>query len=149
MQKGFTFLEIMVVIVLMTIALGFGLLYSQTAQVRTNLSGEVARFVSYVRLAQSDAAAGKNNTAHGIHLSTNAYTVFEGTTYDQNASTNYTVTLPGTITIQNITVNGGGSDLVFTQPYGATTTFGTLDFTAAQINTTKTITVTQPGTVNY
>ena len=58
-QNGFTFLEVMLVIVLMTIALGFGLLYSQTAQVRNNLSGEVARFVSSVRLAQSDAAAGK------------------------------------------------------------------------------------------
>lgn len=148
-QNGFTFLEVMMVIVLMTITLGFTLLYGQTAQVRNNLSGEVARFVSYVRLAQSDAAAGKNNTAYGIHLATDAYTVFEGTTYDANATTNFTVDLPSTITIENSVLNGGGSDLIFTQPHGETATFGTLDFVSAQINTTKTITITQLGTVNY
>lgn len=148
-QNGFTFLEVMMVIALITIALGFGVLYSQTAQVRSNLSGEVARFVSSVRLAQSDAAAGKNNTAHGIHLATDAYTIFEGTTYDPNATTNFVVDVPGTITIENVALNGGGSDLIFTQPYGETTTFGTLDFVSAQINTTKTITITQFGTVNY
>lgn len=148
-HNGFTFLEVMVVIVLMAIALGFSLLYSQTAQVRNDLAGEVARFVSYVRSAQSDAAAGKNNTAHGIHLSANTYTIFEGTAYDENATTNYTVDLPSTITIQNVTLNGSGSDLIFTDPYGETTTFGTVDLASAQINASKTITITQFGTVNY
>lgn len=148
-HAGFTFLELVVTITLISIALGFSLLYGQTAQVRNSLSGEVDRFVSYVRLAQSDAAAGKDNTSHGIHLTTSAYIIFEGSTYNASDTQNITITLPDPVEIQNTALNGGGADLIFTTPDGETTTYGTLDFVSSQIGKTTTVTISQLGTVHY
>jgi prepilin-type N-terminal cleavage/methylation domain-containing protein len=148
-QKGFTMLEVIVVIIIFAVILGLSILYYQTTQVRTDLNGQVSQFVSYARLAQSGTDAGKNNSDHGIHLENNRYVLFIGSSYVNGAGTNVVIPLPPTIVIQNINLNGGGSDIVFERPYGETTDFGSVDFHSAQLNETKTITISNLGNINY
>lgn len=148
-KKAFTTIEIMVVIVLLGIMTGFAVLFHQTSQVRADVTAQSANFVSYLRLAQSKAMAGESNTNHGIHVESSQYTVFEGASYNPSATTNRDYTLPGTITINNISLNGGGNDIIFTSPKGETTTYGSLDFTSGAIDKTYTITISSIGTISY
>lgn len=147
--KAFTFLEIMLVIVLLSAGLGFALLYTQSSQVRTDVNTQAANLVSYLRQAQSNAASGKNSTNHGVHFGTGSYVIFEGSSYVSSASGNFTVELPETMVIQNISLNGGGSDVIFTRPLGETSTYGSLEIHSEQINKTRTINIQSIGTIDY
>ena len=135
-------------LVVMAAILGLSALYYQTTQVRSDLNGQVTQFVSRVRLAQSDAKAGKGGLDHGVYMKLNKYVVFSGSSYVEGADANAVIDLPGTITIQNVSLNGGGPIILFTSPDGETSNYGTLDF-VSQDGSTKTITITQIGTVYY
>ncbi|MFA4891137.1 MAG: prepilin-type N-terminal cleavage/methylation domain-containing protein [Candidatus Gracilibacteria bacterium] len=147
--KGFTIMEMIVVLIVFGVILGLSVLYYQTTQVRADLNGQSASFVSYTRLAQSYAEAGKDGGNHGIHLESDRYVLFSGATYAEGAEGNFEIELPGTITIQNISLNGSGDDILFTAPHGETTTYGTLDFVSTQAGSNITITITQLGTIDY
>lgn len=148
-QKGFSMMEIAMVIVIFAITAGLSVLFYQSMQVRSDIASVSSSFVELARVSQGDSAAGKNGVNHGIHLETSKYTLFEGNTYNANASTNYVVTLPSSVSIQNISLNGGGSDIVFTSPKGETNNYGTFSFTSSQLNKSQPITITKIGTFNY
>jgi len=149
MKKAFTLLELVVVITLLGIMVGLSALYYQTSQVRADVNTQAAVLVSYLRLAQSNAMAGNDNESYGVHLETNLYVLFEGSSYVPDADSNIELELPPTIVIQNIVLNGGGSDVVFTPPQGETSTYGSLEIFSSQINKTIPITITSIGTIRY
>lgn len=148
-HKAFTFLELMLVITLMVTILGLSVIYTQTSQVRADVNTQAASFVSYARLASSNAMAGKDNVDYGIHLETDEYVLFEGTVYVEGAASNYEIELPSTITIQNISLNGGGVDLIFDRPFGYTDEYGSFEIHSGQIGKTVIINIDQYGKISY
>lgn len=149
MRWGFSMMEVMIVIGLIVMSLGFGALFSQTSQVRANVNNEASALVAYLRLAQSDAVAGKGDQSHGIHLELNAYTIFEGESYNASDSNNFIIALPETITLENIVLAGGGVDVIFNPPQGRTTTYGSFDVVAHQINQSISINIQSLGIISY
>lgn len=149
MKKAFTLIEIVVVLAILGVAIGLFSLYGQTSQVRSDLNSQRDIFVSYLRLAQSDASSGKDSESHGIHLATDSYTVFTGDTYVEGESGNFTLTLPASLIFDNINLNGGGTDIIFISPFGETETYGTVDLFSEQINKTSQITINSLGLINY
>jgi len=147
-KKAFTILEIMLVVTIMAISLGLFALYSQASQVRSDLRGQTGVFVSHLRLTQSDAMSGKGNVDHGVHLEDTGYTVFYGSIYNVNNPNNEVITLPVSLTIQNILLNGGGSDILFTTPHGETLQYGSVDVTSTS-GDSITISIGALGTVQY
>jgi prepilin-type N-terminal cleavage/methylation domain-containing protein len=148
-KKAFTLLEIMVVVGLMAIIFLIPVLYTQASQVRFDFNTQVSTAVSYLRLAQSDAAAGRDNKKHGVHLAADSYTVFSGDSFNPSDEANFEIELPPTIVIRNVSLNGGGSDVIFSGPYGETQAYGTFQLYSQQINKSLTINVSQIGTINY
>jgi len=148
-QKGFTFLEIMLVIAILSITVGFFVLYSNNSQIIADVNNQANIIVSHIRLVQSNADSGYANTASAIHLDTNSYTGFIGPIYNPLDSSNYTMDLPGVLSIQNVSLNGGGSDIVFVSPRGETANYGSFNLTAADINKSITINISQNGAIDY
>lgn len=149
MRKAFTIIEVALVVTLIAFSLGLAALYSQTAQVMADLHAQTSSFVSFLRLAQSDTSAGKEGVNHGIHLETDSYTVFVGDIYTPNNPKNILINLPPSLTIQNISLNGGGDDIVFSSPFGETNNYGTVDIVSSQINKTLQVTIDQFGTIQF
>lgn len=147
--KGMTLVEILLVIIILALSLGLSILYHQSSQVRADLNSQVSQFASYVRLAHSNAISGLNDQTHGVHLETSSYTTFVGSTFSPTDPLNFTIDLPPTIEIQNINLNGGGSDIIFDTGEGETTNYGSVDFVSSQIQKTTTIQITKFGTVTY
>lgn len=77
---------------------------------------------STLREAQSRSMAVVNEKAHGIYFdaSNNQYTLFQGTTYDPNDSNNKITTLPDSVIIASVSLNGGGTSVVFDPLTGGT-----------------------------
>lgn len=79
--RGFTFIELMLVIALITLIGAFiapvGLSYYQSQLLNETSDG----LVSALRQAQSFAYTGRHNHAFGVFVTADAYTIFEGDTY--------------------------------------------------------------------
>ena len=146
--RGFTIVEVILVLVIVTSALGFGLLYYQNSQLRADINTQASILVSYLRLAQSNAESGRNDF-NAIHFEADSFTTFIGTTFDQNNADNYQLDLPETIKIENISLNGGGGNVLFESPDGATSNFGTIKLSSGQINKEIIIYISQIGAINY
>jgi len=148
-NKGFTIIELVLVIVIMGILLGLAGIYYNNSQLRADINSQANNIVHYLRLAQSNAVSGLNGVNHGIHFESSFYVTFEGDAYDQNSPQNFRMDLPATMTINSIALNGSGSDVIFQKGNGETEEYGSISLNSAQIGKTIPITITAIGTINY
>lgn len=146
---AFTLLEVILVMTLVAVGVGFSALYSQTAQVRADVNAQAATLSSHLRLAQSSAAAGEGGESHGIHLESDEYVLFDGSPYVSGDPDNVTIELPPTIHIQSIALNGGGNDIIFDPPQGETSTHGSFELYSESIEKTLSITIHSIGIIQY
>ncbi|MEK7083399.1 MAG: prepilin-type N-terminal cleavage/methylation domain-containing protein [Patescibacteria group bacterium] len=122
--KGFTLIEIVIVIAIIVI-LGTAVLvsFNESRNVR-DLTTSSQNALSILRLAQARTLAGENDSAWGIRLASNQITLFEGDTFAGSPFTNI-YPLPNSMQITNISLNGGGIDVVFKRVTGETDQTGT------------------------
>ena len=130
---GFTFLEILIAIAIIA-------LLSATAFVSFNKSRHVRdlttssqNVLSVLRLAQSRTLAGENDSAWGVRLASNQVTLFQGDTFAGSPLTKI-YPLPGSVQITNISLNGGGSDVIFKRITGETDQTGTPAFVLSVVD---------------
>ena len=147
--RGFSILEVILTIVIMSVLVGLAATYYSNSQIRADVNSQAANIIHYLRLAQSNAASGLNNANHGLHFEASSYTIFEGELYNNNDPENVKIDLPSTITINGINLDGGGHDVIFLKATGETDNFGTITLNSAAINKTVTIIVNYVGTINY
>lgn len=147
--KAFTLLEMLLVFTLIALFFGLGLLYTQTSTLRADLNTQADELAAYVRLAQSAAAGGKGDQEHGIRLESDSYTLFVGATYNELDSTNIVIALPPTVEIQNISLNGGSADLIFSPPHGETENYGSFQLVSLNTGDSVTLMVNTYGSIEY
>lgn len=117
--RGFTFIELMLVIALVTIIGVFitpiGLSYYHSQLLNETSDG----LVSALRQAQSFAYTGRHNHAFGVFVTADAYTVFEGDTYASRiTSEDMIFPIASTVTVTGL------QEIVFSEMNGTPRTTG-------------------------
>lgn len=122
--KGFTLLEVVIVTAIISIlgAITF-VSFSASRNVR-DLAASAQNTLSVLRLAQSKTLAGEDNSAWGVRLASNQIILFKGDTFVGSPLTTV-YPLPQSIQITNISLSGGGSDIIFKRVTGETDQSGT------------------------
>lgn len=90
-QKGFTYIELLVVVALFGIILSFGMVMNLGSVARSGVLQERDLFVSLLLTgARAQALANVGNTSHGIHIDNaqHRYILFEGDNYSEGAAHN-------------------------------------------------------------
>lgn len=147
--NGFTFIDVMLTLAVFGIVLGFSFLYHESSQFRADLNSQAGIIVSYLRLAQSNASSGRVGQPRALHFDSDFYTLFSTPTYSATETSNYSPDFPPSLSIQNIALSGGGTDVVFSSPHGETATFGSFDITSSGIDSAVTITISSNGAIAY
>lgn len=150
-QKGFTIIELMVVIGIIGIILGIITIDLLRTQHTASVSATVDALVADMRLQQTKTMVGTKDTtgnpnSYGIHFSSGSYALFQGTT-DPADSTDFVVSATG-ITFSSNLPNGM---IVFAQRSGEFSNYvsGTYTITVRNTNGTeqKQLTVNRYGVV--
>lgn len=81
-ERGFTLVELLLVISIIGVLVGIGLISYQGFQKRTNLDVEVQRIISVLRSAQSEAISAKEGSNFGVHFSAETYYLYRGTSWE-------------------------------------------------------------------
>lgn len=123
MNKGFTFIETILAAGIIAILAGIVLASFLNSRNAHDLLTSRQSVISLFRLAQAKTLAGEDGSVWGVHLEQAQAVLFRGNSY---ASATYTqaLALPQTVQIANISLTGGGADVIFTALEGTTTQDG-------------------------
>lgn len=142
--KGFTLLEAVIVIALVSIVSTIVYTSFTALQDRQILDSEVAQVESYIQKARMNSLNAKNGDAHGVLFGTSTIQIVEVST----SSTTYIYTLHNRVKLVQSTL--GTSTLVFARISGLPNATGTLTYTysvGGAVKGTSTIVVNGLGII--
>lgn len=153
-QSGYTLIELIVVMGILTVLFGFTTINLGGVTRLTSVNETVDMLIADIRNQQAKAMTGSGDgtsgSSYGIYFQTDRYTLFRGTTYSSQNTTNFTVELDQNLNFVNDTFPN--STLIFLQTSGEISGYAAGNATIAIGNTAgneqKTIRVNQLGTVD-
>ena len=89
--------------------------------------------------ARSLTISGQGGMQYGVHFQTDSVVRFSGSTYSSGAATNVPYVFDSAVNISNISLGGGGSDVVFDKIKGTTVNFGSVQLNLVSTTTSKKI----------
>lgn len=139
-QRGFTLIEIVIVIAILGTLGVAGIVSLLSQRVNRDLLTTGQNALTVLRLAQSKTIAGEGNSQWGVHLDPSQFVLFRGSSY-AGATSMQTFALPATVDVGNISLVGGGPDIIFTRISGTTIQSGSFSV-RIKSDTAKTFSIT-------
>jgi len=147
-RAGFSVIEIVIVLAIMTLLLGMGLNTFITYRKTQAFQKDTETVVEILNQARAQTMASKNATQYGVHFATSTVTLFAGSSYNASSSSNSSFPLTSTDIILNITLAGGGNDVLFQRLSGETSQNGSVVIDVPALSQTKTVTIYKTGVVD-
>ena len=155
MKKGFTLIELMVVLAISTILLSMTMLGLNSIQQSSYEQSSLEILLSDIKLQQlksmtGDTSIDTDHEPYGIYFGTDSYTLFRGVSYNPAEVTNFTVSLQGPLSFASVTIPS--SSLIFEKGSGQF-----IDYVAGQNNFSLvnsvtgqiiTVTINEYGVIN-
>ena len=146
--QGFTLIEMVIILGMMTLlTLVTGVLFSSTLG-RNQTENVTKDLVSNLRRAQWQTMNGHENVVWSVHVESDRFVLFQGTSYVDGAPTNLETNLPNDIGITTVTLNGGGVNVLFDSDYGESTTHGSIVIDNQHSEETRTVTINAVGMID-
>lgn len=145
-HRGITMLEVLVVVSIITLMSVIIYAPFNDFRAQKTLDASVEKILSAFSQAHLDTISSKNNQQYGVHISSGEVVYYVGPTYATGTATNLVFTLHPAIEIFNISLSGGGSDVLYQRLTGSTNQNGTFQVRPkGRINTVATITINKTG----
>lgn len=145
-MKGFTIIEVVIVIVILAVLTAMAITSFSGFRQNQLLNSDVNKAISVINEARSKTLSSQDFSQYGVHFEASQIVVFKGATYVASSPDNATSTLSSFIEISGISLNGGGSDVVFQKLTGKTDNYGTITFRVkANTGKTKMISIKSTG----
>lgn len=144
---GFTLIEILITV--MIIGLLTATIIPSLLNFRRNslLNTETQQVVTLINRARILAVSSKNDAQFGVHLETGKVVLFQGATYTAGLSTNEEHIIATGLTLSSISINGGGSEILFEKVTGSTTKNATTTLLVSGTTSSSTILILNSGIV--
>lgn len=142
-KRGFTFVEILVVLGVIGLLTGLAIPFYQTFYIDSQLDNTTSELIQTLRRAQLKAMASEDDQTFGVHLEQRRFVLFKGSTYNPSDSYNEVNQLPNTLTL----TSGVGPNVVFNQLKGTTTNIGNITISSVN-NRSQIISINEVGRIN-
>lgn len=121
MRKGFTLIEILLVMAIVSSLFAISIVNLNTLQQNTYQNTSEELFLSDLKLQQLKSMTGDNNSSSsfepfGIYFEANSYTLFRGTSYSSTNPENFAIELNPNLSFSN--VEFANSQIVFEKNSG-------------------------------
>ena len=144
---GFTLIEILIVLGIMTLILGILLSTFVNFKNKEALEKDTILVAEVLRQAKHLTFNSKNSNQYGVHFNLNSIVLFVGPTYSAGSPTNEVYNFNPDIILYNTNITGGGSDIVFKKLTGDTNNNGTITLKSKIASTTKSISIYSTGLI--
>lgn len=131
-KSGATFLELLLLLFIMTVILGGASMSLSYFLDRNYLNNHSEQIVHLLRKAQSNARMNLKNSDWGVKINHPdgehfQYIFFKGETFGADSEYDDVYTLPRSLEIRNVSLEGGGNEIIFSKNTGETPHFGSFD----------------------
>ncbi len=146
-HRAFSLIELVIVISIITLLAG--LIMSGLSMYRKSeaLNKDAEKIVGILNDAKSRTLASHNSSQYGVHFASTTITLFTGTTYTSSSATNLVYPLTASDIISNVSLTGGGLDIVFIRLTGETSQNGTITLSSPTTAKTRTVTIFKTGLI--
>ena len=145
-KKGATLIEIIIAITIVGILTLIVFSAFSPANSREALDKKTVLALSLLSQARNQTLSAKGALAYGVHFETTKAVLFNGPTYSSSVSSNVVEPMGNLVQISDISLSGGGSDVVFNRLTGETSQSGTITLSLIASSTqTKTVTIFGTG----
>ncbi len=133
-KQAFTLIEILIVISVIIILSFFSLSSYLPFRNQNELNACSQEILNILRLAQSKTLGSEESSCYGVHFEQEKYVLFKGVSYDPLDINNedYNLSLKTEISPSDISLNGGGSEVIFDRITGSTSQYGTVKIQITQ-----------------
>lgn len=111
-MKGFTLLEIIIVVAIMSVVGAISITSFRSFQRYADIDASANQIVAVLREARDRTAATDAANVYGVYFEPGRYVRFQGPVYDGDAVTNVAYALPSTLELYDVNV-GGDSIIIF------------------------------------
>lgn len=147
-MKGITFIELLIVISIMLILAGIIIASLPRFQSAVELQSSVEEGMSSLLEAKAQTLSSQGDSPYGVHFETSRIVLFKGTAFIDGAPDNRVSLLSPRIEISEISLSGGGSDVVFKKLTGSTDQHGFITFRViADPSQTRSIRILPEGVI--
>jgi len=146
LNKGFTTIELIIVITIMTIVFGLAIGMQGRFYVQAHLDTATQEIIDTVKLAQNRAATNYLNDSWGVYFddTNNIFTLFKSDTYGAEPEYDLSSELIDALDMNTLALNNSTNQIVFEQITGRTGNYGSLVINNNQ-NESKTIYINSAG----
>jgi len=149
MNKGFTLIEFIIAISIVLVLSTLSIISFASFRNNQALSNSFSDTISMINEAKINTISSKDGLSYGVHFEAGRAVLFKGLTFTEPNPDNKELNISPLIEISSISLNGGGSDLIFKKLTGKTDQYGSLIFRVkSDISKTKTINITLSGSIN-
>lgn len=146
--KGFTLVEIVIVVALLFILMAITLLSFSDIGDNNALETSVASVVGELNEARSKTLASEGDERYGVHLGTTQIVQFAGSSYTSGDASNVVTDIHASAEIADIDLSGGGTDIIFNRLTGETNQYGTFVIRLQDdVTASTTVTIYQTGII--
>lgn len=143
-QKSFTMIELLLVMAVIALLINIAILSYRSFEQKTKLEIETENIITTLKLAQTKTMASEQASQYGLHFENNKYVLFKGGTFQPEAPDNKIWQLDSQLEIYDISLFGGGSDVVFDRINGQTAQTGSIGLRlTSQLSQTTSICIAQ------
>ena len=143
---GFTLLEILIALSILFIIISIVVNPFSSFRNRSLLNIEVENILTLINDARSKTLSSFQDSEYGIHFETNRAVFFKGTSFVEPEANNIEIIFNTAIYISDISLTGGGSNLIFNRLTGKTDEDGTITVAlTSDVSTNNVITIYATG----
>lgn len=106
MPKGFTLVEVLMVIAITALLFAGALTFSNRFLVSSNFNTTVLEIKNTLLIAQNRAVQNFDDSNSGVHFDNTTYTLFTGDTFDPDSTSNLSTTFSEVLSLINVDFNG-------------------------------------------
>jgi len=148
-QDGFTVIELLTVLAIMGILITIVLTSFSQLNKSQALQKSARTVAAIINQARADTLSSKNDSEYGVHFETSQVVEFKGTTYSNVSPNNIYLPINPLVTLSNISIAGGGSEVTVVRLTGEASTSAVITLSLVSATTsTRVITVSGTGIVD-
>ena len=149
-NRGISLIELLVVVAILIILTVLSFRAFVFFQKESDLTNYTEEIINTLRLARNKTLSSEESSNYGVHFETNKYVLFKGRDYNPSATDNRVYNLSPRMEIYDISLSGGGSDVVFEKILGNTSQSGTVSLRLKNdLTKTNTISISSNGQIAF
>jgi prepilin-type N-terminal cleavage/methylation domain-containing protein len=146
MMKGFTILEILVVISILVVVAVAAFFLPKNINSKQVVDKGTLLTLSVIEEARSMTLSSRDNSVYGVHFESSQIVLFKGARYIEGEPSNVVSDLNSLISFESVVLVGGGTDLVFERLTGKTSQNGVVTISLnSDTSINKTVTIYETG----